>query len=66
MVLEHGSPLGLDGHCVGHSYISVASMFLMFVVYVLVVYAWWWSLLQLCRHVEDDGVVVACGHHELM
>lgn len=38
MVSEHGSPLGLDGWCVGHAYILVAYVSFMLVVYVLVVY----------------------------
>jgi len=41
VVLEHGSPLGLDGQCVGHAYMLVAYVFLMLAIYVLVVYAWW-------------------------
>ena len=39
MVSYHGSPLRLDGQCFGHAYMSVTYVFLMFVVYVLVVYA---------------------------
>ncbi len=49
VVSEHGSPLGLNGRCIGHEYMSVAYVFFMLVVYVLVVYACWWSLLSLCR-----------------
>jgi len=58
VVLEHGSRLGLDGWCVGHAFISVSCVFSMFVVYVLVVYAWCWSWLYLCRHVKVDGVLL--------
>ena len=64
MVSEHGSPLGLDGWNVFVMHTCWLHVFFMFVVYVLVVYAWWWSLLQWCHHVEDDGVIVGCIHHE--
>lgn len=43
MVLEHGSPLGLDGLCAGHAFMSVAYVFLMFVLHMLVAFAWFWS-----------------------
>jgi len=43
VVSEHGSPLGMDGHSVGHASMSLSYMFFMLVVYVLVVYTWWWS-----------------------
>lgn len=32
----------------------------MWVVYVLIMYACWWSLLQLCFHVEVDEVLLGC------
>jgi len=37
---EHGSPLGLDGRCVGHAYMLVAYVLFIFVLYVFVAYAW--------------------------
>jgi len=40
VVLEHGSPLELDGRCVGHAFMSVAYVLLMLVVHVLVTFAW--------------------------
>ena len=64
MVLEHGSPLGLDGQCVGHALMSVSYVFSMIVFYVLVAYAWCLSWLQWCRHVKFDGVDVGCVYHE--
>ena len=51
MVLEHGSTLGLDGW-------NVDCHACMKVVCVLIMYAWWWPLLQLCCHVGVDDVVV--------
>ena len=36
MVLEHGSPIGLDGLCVGHEFMLVTYVFLMLVVHVLI------------------------------
>ena len=54
------------GECVFHAYMSVAYVFHMFLDYVLVAYAWWWSLWHMCRHVEVDGVVVGCDCHECM
>ena len=38
----------------------------MFMDYVLVVYAWWWSFLRLFHHVVVDGVVVGCDRHNFM
>jgi len=38
----------------------------MFVVYVLVVYAWWRSWFLFCHHASVDGVGVGCGHYELI
>ena len=49
--------IGYEFLCVFHAYMSVSYVFYMFVDYVLVVYAWWWSSLWLCCHVEVDGVV---------
>ena len=66
MVLEHGSPLALDGRCVSHTDMSVAYVFLMLVAYVLVVHAWWWSWFQLCRHEKVDSVDVVFFYHEYM
>ena len=43
MVSEHDSPLGMDERCVGHAFMSVAYVFLILMVYVLVFYAWHWS-----------------------
>lgn len=43
MVSEHGSPLRLDGRCVGHAFMSVVYVFLILVVHVLVSFAWCWS-----------------------
>ena len=40
MVSELGSPLRLDGKIVGHAFMSVAHVFLMLVVHVLVAFAW--------------------------
>ena len=40
MMLEHGSPVRLDGQCVGNAFMSVAYVFLMLVVHVLVAFAW--------------------------
>ena len=40
MVSEHGSPLILDGLCIGHAFMSVAYVFLTLVVHVLVAFAW--------------------------
>ena len=40
VVSEHGSPLRLDGRCVGHALILVAYVFLMLVVHVLVAFEW--------------------------
>ena len=57
VVLEDGSSLGLDGQCVGHAYMSISYVLFMLVVYVLILYALWWSWLQLCRHVKFDVVV---------
>jgi len=37
---EHGSPLGLDGQCVSHRFMSVSYMFLMLVVHVLIAFSW--------------------------
>ena len=54
------------GECVFHAYMSVAYVFCMFVDYVIILYAWWFSLWQLFHHVEVDGVVVGCGRHECM
>ena len=45
MVLDHGSHVRLDGQCVSHAFVSVAYVFLMIVVNVLVAYAWCWSCL---------------------
>ena len=39
MVSEHGSTLRLDGRCVGHAFKSVAYVFSMLEVYVLVAFA---------------------------
>ena len=36
MVSENGSPLGLDGMCVGHAFMSVACKSLMLALHVLV------------------------------
>ena len=33
---------------------------------MFVMYAWWWSLLQLCCHVEADEVLLGCVFHECM
>ena len=60
VVWEHASPLGLDGQCLGHAYMSIGYVLPIFVVYVLVAYAWCWSWLQWCFHVNFDGVVVEC------
>jgi len=40
VVPEHGSPLRLDGQCVGHATMSVAYMLLMLVVHLLVIIVW--------------------------
>lgn len=40
MVPEHGSPLGLDGLCVGHAFMLVACVLIILVLYVLISYAW--------------------------
>lgn len=52
-------PLDWIGGFLCHAYISVAYMFIMLLVYVLVMYAWWLLLLQLHCNVEVDDVVVA-------
>ena len=39
MVLEHGSPLGLDGRRVGYAFMSVSYVFLMLVVHVFVAFS---------------------------
>lgn len=39
VVSEHGSPLRLDGMCVGHAFMSVAYVFLILVVHVLIEFA---------------------------
>jgi len=61
VVSEHGSPLGLDGRCLGHAYMSVAYILLMLVIYALVVYAWWWSWLHFCHHVMLDVFIMNIG-----
>ena len=66
MVLEHGSPLGLDGQCVGHAFMLVTYVFLILVAYGLVAYAWCCSWSHLCHHVKVYGVVVGCDCHECM
>ena len=58
MVSEHGSPLGLDGWCVGHAFILGVYVFSMVMVYVFVLYPWFSSWLHLCRHVKVDGVLL--------
>ena len=40
MVSEHGSPLRLDGFCGGHAFMTVAYVFVMLVVHVLVAFSW--------------------------
>jgi len=40
VVPKHGSPLRLDGLCVGHVFMLITCVFLMFVVHVLVAFAW--------------------------
>jgi len=45
LVSKHGSPLELDGLCVGHVFMSVERVLIILVVYVLVAYAWCWSWL---------------------
>ena len=39
MVLEYGSPLGLDGLCVGHACMSVACVSLTLAFHVLVAFS---------------------------
>ena len=46
VISEHGSPLGLDGRCVGHEFMSGAYVFLCF-----------WSIYWLCMH----GVGYGCS-----
>ena len=55
-----------SAQCVGHTYMSITFVFFMCVVYVLIVYAWWWSWLQLSCHVKVDGVVVGSRRRECM
>ena len=45
MVSEHGFPLELDGRCVGHAFMSITYVFLILLIHVIVVHAWWWSCL---------------------
>jgi len=40
VVSDHGSPLGLDGQCVGHAFMSVAYVLFLQVIYFLISYAW--------------------------
>ena len=40
MVSKHGSPLRLDGLCVGHAFMSIIYVLLMHVIHVLVAFAW--------------------------
>lgn len=51
-------PLNYMGIMFFHAWMLVSYVLFMFVDYVLVVYAWWWSLLSLCCHEEVDDVVV--------
>ena len=52
VVSEHGSPLRLDGQCVGHPFILVVYVFLMLVVHVLVAF---------CRVLILVVVMSPCG-----
>ena len=48
MVTEHGSPLGLDGLCVGHACMSVACVSLTLAFHVLVA----------LHHVDHDCIKI--------
>ena len=39
VVSKHGSPLRLDGLCLGHAFMSVAHVLIILMVYMLVAYA---------------------------
>ena len=67
MVSEHGSPLGLDGWCVGHAFMSVAYMCSLCL----------WFMCLLCMHGGGRCcscvatwklivIVVGCGRHKRM
>ena len=58
VVLEHGSPIRLDGQCVGHLFMLFSFVLIVLMVYVCVSYAWSQSWLWWCHRVKDDIVVV--------